>query len=167
MRRKGDAVFENSKVIVLCYEDQVEPGIARALLKHQWRLIDGRSATPAIKIVMLAQPCAVIVQIPQGAEPATGLIAKLSRHWNPVRVLAVAGRGAGEAEELLVRQSGAACFLPHPCAFEMLETTIEHMVPGVTREGSGEPVRRSATGTTGRSSASHPGAYSRRASRTL
>lgn len=121
----------SNQVIVLCYEDQVEPGIARSILKHRWQLVDGRSLSP-VKRVLIAHPRAVIVQVPPAGEPALGVIDRLARHWTPMVVLAV----AGEAMELNARQAGADCFLPTPIESDTLETVIEHMVPGATRAES-------------------------------
>lgn len=117
------------QVIVLCCEDQVEPGIARSVLKHRWQIVDGRSLSP-LKRVLIAHPRAVVVQVPPAGEPALGLIGKLACHWAPMVVLAV----GGEVMEQPVRQAGADCFLTSPVSAEALEAVIEHVVPGATRE---------------------------------
>ncbi|MGD9689216.1 MAG: hypothetical protein AB7Q91_07295 [Phycisphaerales bacterium] len=163
-------MVESSSVIVLCYEDHVDSGIARALLRNRWRLIDGRSGPPAIKMVMLAHPLAVIVQVPalHASDVPLATIRRLARHWNPTCVLGVAGPDAGDVE-VMVRQSGADCFLPHPCSPDALEQMLESMVPGVTRVGSVRAAGRRATGTSDATARAgpNPGAYSRNSRRTL
>jgi DNA-binding response OmpR family regulator len=153
----------SSKVIVLCYEEALEPGVARSLLRNRWVFLDGRSGKQALKEIVLAHPHAVVVQVPPAGEPATGTIERLSRHWNPMAIVGVASAGANETE-VLVRQAGADCFLPCPCTSEELERTLASMVPGV-REESGRieapcAAEAGVIGTTGRE-----GTYSRRSRR--
>lgn len=147
-----------NQVIVLCYEDHVEPVIARLLLKHRWTLVDGRNGPLAFKQIALLRPPAVVVA-PATGEPAVGLVRRLAQHWNRVPILAV-GQGGGDLE-LVMRQAGADCFLPSPIDGEELEAALELMVPGGTREGS----RKVAGIGQGGDVAEGSGPYSRRSRR--
>lgn len=154
---KGRVVFPTNPVIVLCYEDYVEPAIARSMLKHRWVLLDARK--PVLKHVFLSRPHVVVVQAPPVAGPAAGMIGRLSQHWRPITIVAVASLNANETE-LEIRRAGADCFLPGPCEPQELEAVLEQMVPGVTRVGSPDGVRNGQADGGGK-----PGAYSRRSRR--
>ena len=132
---KGHRLVSTNPVIVLCYDDHVEPGIARSMLKNRWGLIDGRSVAQPLKLLMRSQPQVVVVQVPASVGPVPSLISRLTQHWNPTRVVAAANSGASDIE-MVLRQSGADCFLPSPIDSDELEAAVSSLASGVQREGS-------------------------------
>ena len=122
--------------LVVVFSSHVEPGIARTALRRRWQILDGRNNSTLTRQVLLAHPRAVVVQVPPQPEPATGLIARLSRHWTPMVILAVASPDANETEAA-VRQAGADCFLPGPCDAATLDDTLERLLPGATSGSDG------------------------------
>ena len=115
-------------VVAVVYEDQVEPGLARSALRNKWPILDARSIAPIAKHVLLAQPRVVLIQVPPTVQPATGLLTRLSRHWNPLRTVAVTSVHAADCE-MLVRQSGADVFVPGPCSPDHLEQVVQGLCP--------------------------------------
>ncbi len=117
-------------VVVVVFEDRVDPGLARAALRNRWSIVDGRNPG-VVKQVMLAHAKAIVMQVPEtdaSVPVAVHTLSRLARHWVPMVLLAVASYGATRVEAA-VRQAGCDVFLAAP-ASEQIDSTMEQLLPG-------------------------------------
>ncbi|MGH7133527.1 MAG: hypothetical protein ACREJO_16475 [Phycisphaerales bacterium] len=116
-------------VIVVKFDDQLQPGIARASLRNRWTILDGRNVQEVTRQILLAHPKAAVVQVPSPASAASRLIARLRNHWAPIVTVAVAGE-VNQDQEAEIRRAGASVFLPAQTDCESIEGAVESLVPG-------------------------------------
>jgi CheY-like chemotaxis protein len=129
-------------VIVVVFEDQVDPALARSALRNRWQILDGRNAG-VVRQVMLAHAKAIVVQIPDAevaVPPAVAMLSRLARHWVPMVLLAVASYGASNAEaaEAAARQAGCDAYLVSP-SDEQVDETLNVLLPSVESQRQDEP----------------------------
>ncbi len=115
-------------VVLVGYEEDLQPGVSRCGLKFRWTTLDGRKEG-VIRDILKARPRAVVIQLPRTCERATGLIQRLAAYWNPIATIAV-GSDASDRSELAARRAGARCFLPAGCGPERLEEALTACAPG-------------------------------------
>lgn len=112
-----------SPVMVVVFEDQVSPSLARSALKNRWSVLDGRKRKGLLREIMFAQPKALILQIPETVGVAEAMIERLAQHWVPMVLMGI----GGERRESEVRRAGIDCLLPSTAGQEMIESTVGAM----------------------------------------
>lgn len=122
-------------VVVVVFEEDIDPALARSVLRHRWEVVDARAVVSPLKSILIHRPRVVIVQMPAGpaADAAAGLLSRLSQHWHRVPVLALGVESGGESE-VMARVSGAHAFLPRPVSPPSLDELLESFSPGWSKE---------------------------------
>jgi DNA-binding NarL/FixJ family response regulator len=115
-------------VVLVGYEEDLQPGVSRCGRKFRWPTLDG-SKEGVIRDILRARPRAVVIQLPRACERATSLIQRLAAYWNPIATIAVSGDGS-ERSEAAARRAGVTCFLPAGCGAERLEEALATCAPG-------------------------------------
>lgn len=140
-------------VVVVVFEDCLDPDLARSALRNRWSIVDGRKPG-LVKEVMLAHAKAIVLQIPEAeasVPEAVYTLSRLARHWVPMVLLAVASYGATRAEAQ-VREAGCDAYLACP-ASETIDSTMQMLLPGSAGEGTDTASEKSVVGAFGRESA--------------
>ncbi len=109
--------------MVVVFEDEVKPSLARSALKNRWSVMDGRKRKGLLREIMFAQPKALILQIPETVGVAEAMIERLAQHWVPMVLMGI----GGERRESRVRQAGIDCLLPGNAGADVIESTVVAM----------------------------------------
>ncbi len=101
-------------------------GAARAAIRHGWPVLDQldprfvRDAlTSGVRVLLVEMDCP--------CEHALGLIHRLSKHWNPMRCVAM-DAWPTPMRESLARQAGVCAYMHASCEMEMIEQVAEQLL---------------------------------------
>ncbi|CAN5828520.1 hypothetical protein BH11PLA1_BH11PLA1_01200 [soil metagenome] len=81
-----------------------------------------------MKRVLAARPALLLVQVSGVAETALTLIERVSRHWNPLAVVAIASEPSPSTEQAL-RRAGATAYVGPGATVEALERLLVQVAP--------------------------------------
>lgn len=116
-------------VVVVKYEEGVQPGVSRCALKHRWPVWDARSNESMTRQVFALRPRVLVLQVPHALGPVVEFLDRLRRHWSPVPVLAIASDHSAETEARM-RQAGASCLLGPEAGQAEIEEALASLAPG-------------------------------------